>query len=99
MRRKSYQREGDGKKLTDFMMVQLPARLLLTLIWPTYLSLSDMERLREGMGDKVAICLQFISQFFAGKTLCFSYGMLCVLSGDGMEIQLVGRRGRTRVRE
>lgn len=26
-----------------------------------------MERLREGMGDKVAICLQFISQFFAGK--------------------------------
>ncbi|XP_071841103.1 ATP-dependent translocase ABCB1-like isoform X2 [Apostichopus japonicus] len=31
----------------------------------------DMERLREGMGDKVAICLQFISQFFAGFAIGF----------------------------
>ncbi|KAJ8021877.1 Multidrug resistance protein 1 [Holothuria leucospilota] len=31
----------------------------------------DMERLREGMGDKIAICLQFVSQFFAGFGIGF----------------------------
>lgn len=36
-----------------------------------YFYFSDLERVREGIGDKLSICLQFISTFIAGFAIGF----------------------------
>ena len=35
---------------------------------------SDLERVREGLGDKVSFIFQFLAQFIAGFTIGFVYG-------------------------
>ena len=35
---------------------------------------SDLERVREGLGDKVSFMFQFLAQFIAGFTIGFVYG-------------------------
>lgn len=39
-----------------------------------YLTFSDLERVREGLGDKVSFMFQFLSQFLAGFAIGFVKG-------------------------